>query len=265
MNINEYAGRVALLTGGKIVFDKRNGVKLIGVEKKIEGTRIGRIFWMNYFMEENKTPEWTAGYITALEEKIAELPFEEVNVEDREKAVRILRARLRHVETKPEICRSAEEYGFYDLVIEPYLQIGMKDGSTVAAVISAKLLDIWHITPKEVIDRAISNSRKDVELIPLKELLDGMDDLKMLYGLENPPEMIIVTTKQRYNGAIAALFTDKQLKEYYGSGYTLLPSSIHEMMAINRRGDGLDDLVLSMNQKEVSPMERLSDHAYHMW
>lgn len=260
MDIKEYARQVIAITGGELVSENRNGVELCGITKRKKGEWAGRIFWMNGFMEEEKTPEWTAGYITAVERKATEPPFERIDIENKEEAVKHLRARLRHVDNAPEICRSAEDYGFYDLVIEPYLLIRMKDRGFGAAQIKEGLLDIWKMSPKEVIDRAIANSEKDACIVPMSEQLG-----EMLDELWDMPRMMVVTTKQGFNGAVAALFMDRQLKEYFGSGYTLFPSSIHEMIAVNRKGEGLEGIVKEVNEKEVSPLDRLSDHAYHMW
>jgi len=68
-------------------------------------------------------------------------------------------------------------------------------------------------------------------------------------------------------GVLAYPDTFAKIAGQLGSGYYIIPSSVHEVLVI---ADGeapdtevLDSMISEVNQNEVSPQERLSDHCYH--
>ena len=81
--------------------------------------------------------------------------------------------------------------------------------------------------------------------------------------------MYVLTNRQRLNGACCILYQDvlKQVAGRLGDSLYILPSSIHEVIAIPASASGnpkeLSQLVQEINIAEVAPEEVLSDHAYY--
>ncbi len=81
--------------------------------------------------------------------------------------------------------------------------------------------------------------------------------------------MYVLTNRQRLNGACCILYQDvlKQVAGRLGDSLYILPSSIHEVIAIPASASGnpkeLSQLVQEINIAEVAPEEILSDHAYY--
>lgn len=86
-------------------------------------------------------------------------------------------------------------------------------------------------------------------------------------GSENP--MFIVTNSQTVDGAGVIFYSEvmDQIGEGFQGDFFILPSSTHETLVIPDNGAFdyrvLEDMVQTINENEVAPEERLSDHVYH--
>lgn len=86
-------------------------------------------------------------------------------------------------------------------------------------------------------------------------------------GSENP--MFIVTNSQTVGGAGVIFYPEvmDQIGEGFQGNFFILPSSTHETLVIPDNGAFdyrvLEDMVQTINENEVAPEERLSDHVYH--
>lgn len=81
------------------------------------------------------------------------------------------------------------------------------------------------------------------------------------------PKMYIISNASKVNGASAIVYSDalQQVAEMMGSDLYILPSSIHEVLAVSvedRELEDLEEMVRSVNQTDVSPEEVLSDNVY---
>ncbi len=92
---------------------------------------------------------------------------------------------------------------------------------------------------------------------------------EMVYFGQVMPQMYILTNKQRHYGATVMLYDGilKKVSEKIGSGYYVIPSSIHEVIVVP---DGpetsvgfLKYLVKEVNRTELARTEVLSDSVYY--
>ena len=155
----------------------------------------------------------------------------------------------------------AAGYGFEDLNIVPTVMLegpGM-DGHACAAV-TKSLLKAWGISQTQLISDAIDNLEPVVEPIGgvLHELMG--DDAADLMGLP----MYVVTNKDRFLGAATILKAKDKLLEIFPEGYIAIPSSTHEMIAIDGTHEltFINDMVRQINSTELQAYEVLSDRAY---
>lgn len=98
----------------------------------------------------------------------------------------------------------------------------------------------------------------------------GMDEAKemaMQMMPDIPDTMYVLTNNTKVNGAAAILNDDirQEIAEKVGDFY-MLPSSIHETLIIPKDAGmefkELEQMVQEVNQTQVAPGERLSDHVY---
>ena len=84
---------------------------------------------------------------------------------------------------------------------------------------------------------------------------------------EDDIDMYVISNTTKANGASVIVYSDalQQVAENLGSDLYILPSSIHEVLALpvgNKDVDSLEEMVRCVNQTEVSPTEVLSDNVY---
>lgn len=146
-----------------------------------------------------------------------------------------------------------------------------------------------HMTEEELYQRAYDNTRK---LFPpqVKTLADTtIDAIKATSGFDMVPDNIIesirtetveafpngavpyvLSNTKGINGAAYILYDDElqSLAEKIGTDYYILPSSIHDVIAISSKNLGMDvlddlaNMVYSVNASAVELEERLSNEVY---
>ncbi len=139
--------------------------------------------------------------------------------------------------------------------LEKYLYIAVD--SIGAAQVTGELLNAAGIAEPDAWKFAERNTRDDVSVLSLAEVLGFPDDMSMF----------IITNKTKQRGAAAALFPEtlKNVAKKIGSDELyLIPSSVHEFIAIAPTGaiDFITAMVRDVNSHQVDPIDRLSDHAY---
>ena len=146
-----------------------------------------------------------------------------------------------------------------DMYEVPYLQMS-EDGRSNVRVTPA-LIELWGVEEETVFGTARENQE---QMRPAK-----ITSLEQMLGFDTGLPAYIVTTDNEICGASAATYwsTFNQLCELFGSeDFYLLPSSIHEMIAIPASLGGdiedLKEMITSINADDVPEDERLTDSVY---
>jgi len=138
------------------------------------------------------------------------------------------------------------------------------DGNTITNI-TYSLLRHWHLTIEDLSVAASENESGTQTVMKMSEVLQAY--------LETPPwdespAMYVVSNKGSYFGASAVLDTDiqKKLSEVFPDGCYILPSSIHECLAVSSDMDPhmLAHMVHDINRSEVAEADRLSDHVFKL-
>lgn len=165
-----------------------------------------------------------------------------------------------------------------DLSIIYKVALGNDDMGMATITIKNEHMEAWGVTSDEIHTLAMENSK---ELLPatvqsmneiMREMFghDGMpDDMAELMFEEMPmnQQMYVISNATKINGAAAMFYEDalSGLAEQMGTDLFILPSSVHEIIAVSTdMGDpeSLAQMVQEVNGGEVSPEEQLSDHVY---
>lgn len=122
------------------------------------------------------------------------------------------------------------------------------------------------VSEDEIFARALLNAKENILVQDMAKMLADMIGCDELPDTDEA-KMIIVTNKEKVNGAVA--ICDKELlsniARKYNSNLVILPSSIHEcIIHIDNEPDMkmYSNMVREINATQVSPEEVLSDHAY---
>ena len=172
-----------------------------------------------------------------------------------------------------------------DLAVVYQILMDKTGEGTATITITDNLMDGYGITLEELHDQALQNmdtlqphsfkgmNETVAEMIAVDIARDqniGMDEAKemaMQMMPDIPDTMFVLTNDTKVNGAAAILNDDirQEIAEKVGDFY-MLPSSIHETLIIPKDAGmefkELEQMVQEVNQKQVAPGERLSDHVY---
>lgn len=256
-----YAEAIAVAVKGTVnVVDKANGIIKCGISRKSEGSNVAPTIYIDSMYEsetplEEATREVERLLVTNAREHV-DLDY----VKDFDKVKGLLRARLYNKATKAEVKVSAKKYGYDDLIIVPYIDGVIENGSIK---VNKALLETWKVTKRHVMELALSNTAKEIDIMSFASFFDragGILPVEMSEAKES-----IITRKMGCFGAIGVICKADELAEMYPQGYTVLPSSIHECI-VTPLGDGgaLTEMVQAVNAECVGAEDFLSDHAYEI-
>lgn len=273
MTKREFAEKVAEMIGGKVIeVKKANGIVLTGINKAFEGENIMPNIYIDEFYRDGADVEFTAKRVEELINKNRRGNVNMDILKNFEMAKEKLIARLYNKKTNAEVYKSAEEYGFDDLIIIPY--IDMTDViETGYARVSESMFNNWNVTVDEVIDIALENSAREAEIATMQDVLRSImiaqgapeEVVDMMIGANNN-QMYVVSTRNKIYGAISVITQREKLKEMFPDGYIVIPSSIHEVLVVPMDDeiteDNLTQMVNEVNDEQVALEEQLGDRAY---
>jgi len=165
-----------------------------------------------------------------------------------------------------------------DLSLIYKVAIGNDEVGRATITIKNEHMNAWGVTSEEIHNLAMENSKN---LIPatvqtmneiMREMFgrEGMpDDIEELMFEEMPmnQQMYVISNQTKINGAAAVFYEDalSGLAEQIGTDLFILPSSVHEVIAVSTdmgSPEELAQMVRAVNGGEVSAEEQLSDHVY---
>lgn len=153
-----------------------------------------------------------------------------------------------------------------DIAVMYYVDLdSVTEGAT--APVSQKLFASWNIDTGTLYDTAMRNTERihQPSVRPMSAVMTEMMDTEEL-PFEEDPHMYVITSSRMVNGAILALIPSvyEQLQAKLGDVF-LLPSSVHEMLAVPQNFQSPADLlamVTEINHVQVAEADRLADDVF---
>ena len=258
-----------------------DGLSIRGSEP---GMNISPTIYVNHMYEDyvttenlNATLERAAeGFMKAMEQK------ESINVNEltnAECAKDKIVFQLINTEQNKEMLANMPHREFKDLSVI-YRMVVKIDGEGIASTpIHHGLAETLGFTEEQLFKLAAENTKR---LLPpvVKSMNDVMREIFMKDGMppeiadmmlgEMPPEqqMYVISNNKGINGAVSMLYEDglHDLAEKLGSDLYIMPSSIHEVIAVSTdlgNPNELAAMVAEINMDQVALDERLSNQVYH--
>ena len=158
-----------------------------------------------------------------------------------------------NTEMNTELLTSLPHRNFLDLSIIYRLIVRDSIDGIHSTKITNELAETIGMNESQLYQNAFNNTKK---LFP--------SFVRNLYNIPIP--MFVITNSKNINGAAAILYDDilYELANNLESDLYLLPSSIHEIIAIPAEGnpDELSDMVSDINRTQIHMQDRLSDRVY---
>lgn len=168
---------------------------------------------------------------------------------------------IRVVGCIPSLWKGHGRQGMQHLIVLSYVLAGTNVSS------ADRLLRQCGLAVDEAFAIAIKNIESVAQISPIRTVLEELLGEELPDG-GNEPKMIIVSNEQRCNGAPLMFSKEIQgelLEIFEKRAVYVLPSSIHEFIAVSASYMSIDDLremVRTINENEVDPEERLTDEVY---
>lgn len=167
---------------------------------------------------------------------------------------------------------------YQDLAITYYITVNMNDNFQNGIIkINNAVADILGKNEEQLYELAYDNTRKILEpsVYSMKEIMQEIlrdsdipeELIKEMTENEFNDEMWVISNRSKYNGAVSMVYDDilQQLSEKVDDNLYIMPSSIHEVIAVpatNNNADELSKMVRQINMNEVDISDRLSNEVY---
>lgn len=264
---------------------KNNSIELDGLIIISDNENVSPSFYLQIYYEQYKSGET----IECLAQKIRDAYYEEIQADKcltidmsfeycKERIV----FRLVSYEMNREIMKTIPYVQFLDMIVIFYILFRQDEDGIGSVRVTNKLMQQWQLNTEAIFSLAKENTRI---LFPKKicsmsslmaDMLNGETepDFEETFNIsdlhnkeENEP--YVITNEIGINGAAVMLYPDilEEVGLLFGGDYYLLPSSIHEMLAIsvetNLSVQELRDMVCEVNKSCVAREEVLSNKIYY--
>ena len=165
-----------------------------------------------------------------------------------------------------------------DLALIYKVMIGNNTDGMATITIRNEHMAMWGVTTETIHELAMENTK---EILPvtvqsmnevMREMFskDGMPDEMaetMFTDMPANQQMYVISNTARVNGAASMFYEDalSGLAEKVGTDLFILPSSVHECIAVSTdlgTPESLAQMVQEVNGSQVCAEEQLSDHVY---
>lgn len=169
---------------------------------------------------------------------------------------------------------------FQDLSIIYRWMLDTGESEVMNAVVNDALAGTLGVTEEELFAAASKNTQRLLppevitmgqvmrEIMTGEKLPEGMAE-ELMDGVNEEQDMWIISNNMRINGASSVLYEGvlHELAEKVGSDLYILPSSVHEVIAVPAKAgmepDELRDMVEQINMTTVDLQDRLSNEVYY--
>lgn len=184
---------------------------------------------------------------------------------------------LVNTEQNRELLAGVPNRHFHDLSVIYRWVVDQSNEGLGQVLVSNEVAELAGMTEEELFRCAVENTKRinPICTVSMMDMLLGM------LGCDIPQEFMdekssiadqlwVISNDRRINGAVSMLYEENlhQLAERLGDNLYILPSSIHEVIAVPAENakddlDYLKEMVYTANMDAVLPEERLSNNVYH--
>lgn len=272
--VKEMAGNGYSVTAQETT--KNNGVKMLGIEiRKPEETVVPRLYVdgiVDRVEDGFMTVEDAAKKVFEMYQN-SETPEIEMNVEkliDRKFILDHVEYRLVNAERNAEKLKDIPGKKIADLVAIYRVVVSAGEDGMMSYVLTKAILDRSGISFEELDEVAKKNTEKSgFSVRTMSEVLCELMGVNVGQEIEEPdgPQMYVLTNARKLHGANIMLYKEylEIAAEKMNGDFYIIPSSIHELIAVPVSAQGLEELremVKAANDNQLAPEEILGYEVY---
>ncbi len=254
---------------------KNNGAKRTGLTISQKGTNISPTIYLEEYYSQYQNgwtlDEITENIIQLYNEVRFEKSWEVRQVQDFRLAQSKVAYKLIHFAKNETLLKELPHIPYLDLAIVFFILLETTEKGAATILITNDMLDYWNISLETLYQIALKNTPDILHAdfkpmrVVIQELLEkplnkvDLDD-NCLYVLSN---------HHRHFGAACMLYERvlEDIGNQLNEDFYILPSSIHEVIILPASSclnhDELSEMVVEINETQVSEEDVLSDHAYY--
>lgn len=259
--------------------NKNNGKQLHGITIHTKDNPVSPNIYLDQFYENYMEQGMD---IDVVIERVAQLELEHMNpseeftgIVEKFKNIDFVKSHVVmtviNAEKNAEMLKDTPHKLTEDLAIIYKLYLGRDADGIGTITVKNEHLNQWRITLDELHACAMENSEKlmPVKIQDMGSVMSNMlgDDFDLMSAVDEDRMMYVITNEQMVNGAASIIYSDalERLSDKIGTDLYVLPSSVHEIIAISTNfgtPEMLAEMVREVNSTQVAPEEQLSDHVY---
>lgn len=272
--VKEMAGNGYSVTAQETT--KNNGVKMLGIEiRKPEETVVPRLYVdgiVDRVEDGFMTVEDAAKKVFEMYQN-SETPEIEMNVEkliDRKFILDHVEYQLVNAEGNAEKLKDIPGKKIADLVAIYRVVVSAGEDGVMSYVLTKAILDRSGISFEELDEAAKKNTEKSgFSVRTMSEVMCELMGVNVGQEIEEPdgPQMYVLTNARKLHGANIMLYKEylEIAAEKMNGDFYIIPSSIHELIAVPVSAQGLEELremVKAANDNQLAPEEILGYEVY---
>ncbi len=254
---------------------KNNGTERIGLTISEASINISPTIYLEEYYKQYENG-WTLDEIAKnIVHLYHEVKFDQSwdvdQVQDFRKVQSKIAYKLINLSQNQELLKDIPHIPFFDLAIVFFIMLDTTEKGAATILITNDILNYWDIPHDTLHQIAAANTPKLLvaEFKPMAVVIQ-----ELLHHTPSPsdfedPYMYVLTNEHRHFGAACILYNHvlEDIANQLGEDFFILPSSIHEVIILpkSKLPDDLvlNEMILEINQTQVSQEEILSDHAYY--
>ena len=261
---------------------QNNDSEMTGISLVMKGDNTGVTVYAEKMYEQYLDGASLGEIVLVLVEHIKKVRISYINMDflhDYDKARKQLFFKLLNRKRNATVMESCPYEPFLDLILVPCCFVQINEDRNGLIQITNQRLEEWRISKSQLFSDTWKSSRKisGLDILTIQELM-GMspedmaedDDEEDFSGLFEPyNRRVTVTNTLKFYGASVIAFPENQeeLSRRLGGDYYLLPSSVHEWIAVPVGGimkaSDYAATVRHVNRIALDPEEILSYGVYH--
>lgn len=258
---------------------KNNDLKLTGLTIRSAESNISPTIYLESFFQKYQDGEDMSSVLeniadVRLRHEVGDV-FDVEQITDFERVKGKIVPRLVGTKWNEELLKDRPHTDIADLSVTYHILLGQDGDGTASVAVTNSLMDSWNTDVEELHRLALRNMPV---LLPstfqsMSEVLgsllgdafadEGTDTISYV-----DDKMFVLSNKHKVNGAAALLDPEimQNILNRFGENFYILPSSVHEVLIVKADSDmdpdTLTAMVQDVNECQVAPDERLSDHVY---
>ena len=181
-------------------------------------------------------------------------------------------------EQNKELLSTTPYRNFEDLAIIYRLVIEINEDGIASCIIHDNMAEHLGLSEEDLFRAAVINTKEKFPpvVMTMEQVMrdifekDGMPEEvieMMIPALPEDQQMYVITNERGVNGAISMIYEEElfKLSEKVGDDLYILPSSVHEVIAVSAsmgEPEELAEMVRAINMDQVAMDERLSNQVY---